>query len=715
MRRLLPFFFLICLSVLAPARPNIIFILVDDMGWGDLGVFYQNDRGEQPKHATPHLDSFAAEGMQLRRHYAPAPVCAPSRASLLLGVHQGHCNLRNNQFDDPLDDNHTLASVLKEAGYTTAAIGKWGLQGSGTPVNQPSHPLKRGFDSFFGLTAHLTGHYHYAELMAGKTDNKGQPCALFDGYTDITSIADKAYSTDLFTARAKKWLSEQQAAEPGKPFFLYLAHIAPHAQLNVPTMAYPAGKGLSGGVQWTGTEHQLINTASGTIDSWIHPDYASQSWPDHAKRYATMIRRVDDGVADLMQTLKDLGIDDNTLVVFASDNGPANEPGNGGAYTFDPRHFRSYGPFDGIKRDCWEGGMRVPALVRWPGQVPAGAVSTIPGQFQDWMATFAEAAGVPAPARCDGVSLLPELTGAGPRAESRVYVEYHFDGSTPNYTDFESWRRNATRRQEQALYLEGYKGVRYNIGSANDDFKIYDTLADPKESSDLAGSSDYFIGLQQRMKDRVLQIRRPDAGAARPYDSENIPPAAPAATVPGLGFRAFEGSFPWAPEFGVLTPAAEGTCSGPDPSVRTRDEEIGLEFTGFLDVPAAGSYTFYLTADGPAFLRLHDAAVIDADKANAPGTEATASIRLAAGKHPLRLSYARHSGGAPALSLQWSGPGLPKQEIPAANLLREGTPEPVPPPRIPTPPAPPAARPPSSTCWPTTATTARRNRSPSPR
>lgn len=651
------------------------------MGWGDLGVFYQNSRNfevnrNQPAFATPHLDTMAAEGMQLRRHYCPAPVCAPSRASLMLGVHQGHANVRDNQFDKALENNHTLASVMRQAGYVTAGFGKWGLQGAGAPPE--AHPMYRGFDYFFGYMAHIDGHKHYP---------KEDGVTVWDGLsTGISGNLDKCYTADLWTARAKKWIVDHEANNAAQPFFIYLAYDTPHARLEVPPTAYPPGSGTNGGVQWTGTPGAMINTAVGSVDTWIHPDYtnatwdadnnpvtAEVAWPDYAKRHATMMRRLDDAIADLIQTLKDLNCDTNTLVVFTSDNGPHNESGSGGSYTYNPTFFDSFGPMDGIKRDTWEGGMREPTLVRWPGRIPAGTTNHSPSQFHDWMPTLAQLAGVAAPARSDGVSLVPTLTGVGTQRESTVYVEYNFAGNTPNYAEFEVSRRGATRNQEQVIYVDGYKGIRYNIASAADDFQIYDTLNNPKETTDLAATSAYFVGLQQRMKDRVLQVRRPGGGVTRPYDSALVPPATVASVVTGLEFRAFEDSFPWVPDFAPLTSVTNGDCSGVDLSVRTRNDNIGLQFTGYLAVPSDGTYTIYLTADSRAFLRLHDASVIDADFNYIGGTEISASINLKAGRHPLRLGYVRGAGGSPSLSLQWSGPGIAKQTIPVANLVRAGT------------------------------------------
>ncbi len=668
-------------------RPNVVFILVDDMGWGDLGVFHQNgrnfasDRGA-PAFVTPTLDAMAAAGVQLRRHYCPAPVCAPSRASLLLGVHQGHANVRDNAFDKALEDNHTLGTVLRQAGYATALIGKYGLQGSGLPA--PARPELRGFDFFFGYLEHGDAHFHYPKETGAN---------VYDGTTEVTATLDKCYSTDLIAARAKKWMVDHHAAHPEQPFFALVTFTAPHARLDVPTMAYPAGRGTAGGIQWSGTPGSAINTASGTINSWIHPDYATATWdndgnpattevawPDYAKRHATMIRRVDDAIDDILHTLDDLGVGQDTLVVFTSDNGPHNEAGSGGSYTYNPTFFDSFGPLDGIKRDTWEGGLRVPTLARWPARIPAGRISTTACQFHDWLPTFAEIAGVPAPARTDGVSLLPTLTGEGTQRPGTVYVEYFFGGSTPTYAEFAPVHRGATRNQQQVIHVDGYKGVRYNVASAADDFRIHDTLADPQETTDLAGTSAFFTALQQKMKDRVLQVRRPSGGVTRPYDSALVPAVQPGSTVPGLDFAAYEGAFPWVPDVTGLPPVTTGQSTGIDLAVRPREADVALHFTGWLVVPSDGTYTFHLTTDARAFLRLHDAAVIDADFPYTPGSEVSASVNLAAGRHPIRLTYARGSGGGtPSLSLEWSGPGLVRQAIPAANLVRAGASVPSPP------------------------------------
>lgn len=684
--KFLPLFLALCSSALAASpKPNVIFVLVDDLGYGDLGVFYQNSRNfpvnrNLPAFVTPNLDALANSGMRLTRHYCPAPVCAPSRASLMLGVHQGHANVRDNQFDKELANNHTIASVLKQAGYATANIGKWGLQGGS---GFPGHPQNRGFDYFFGYLAHEDAHLHYP---------KEEGAQIHEGFTDVTAQLDKCYSTDLITARAKKWISERHTAAPADPFFLYLAYPAPHARLDVPTQAYPAGGGLTGGVQWTGTAGALINTASGTINSWIHPDYATATWdddnntataeiawPDAAKRHATMIRRLDDAVADIRTLLSNLSIADNTLIVFTSDNGPHNEAGSGGSYTQNPRFFRSYAGLDGIKRDMWEGGVRVPTIVNWPAEITAGSQSDSPSQFHDWMRTFAELAGLPQPERSDGVSLAPTLTGEGTQRSGVVYSEYQNGGgaTTPSYTDFEA-AHLATRGHMQMVHIGNFKGVRFNTTSHATDFRIYNVASDPKETTDLSGQAG--VPTQQQFKDRVLQVRRAGGGVTRSYDSEAIPGITPPSIVGGLDYRAYEKVTSFVPDWESETAAAEGTVISPDLSVRTRATDIGLLFTGYLQVPADGDYTFHLNTDTGGFVRLHETQLIDADFGYAPGGEASSgSLKLKAGHHPIRIYYRHASSASHSLSLQWTGPGITKQTIPASAFFRAGEPVPVPP------------------------------------
>ncbi len=658
-------------------RPNIIFILTDDLGYGDVGAFWQKARqaahqAGEPWHYTPNLDRFAAEGIQLRQHYCAAPVCAPSRASLLLGVTQGHANVRNNQFDKALEANHTLASVLKQAGYATMAIGKWGLQGKGrNPSEWPAYPTKRGFDEFFGYVRHKDGHEHYPK--EGKYDG---PKEVWDNDKEISATLDKCYTADLWTARAKKWILDHQETNARQPFFIYLAYDTPHAVVEYPSTSYPSGGGVKGGVQWIGEPGHMINTATGTIDTWVHPDYAHATWnngtdanapwPDVYKRYATSVRRIDTCVGDLIQLLKDLRIDGNTFLVFSSDNGPSIE-----SYIpehYSPEFFNSFGPFDGIKRDCWEGGVRMPTMARWLGHLPAGTTNNLPCGSWDWLATFTDLAGLPAPARSDGVSLLPSLTGQGVQRTPNVYIEYFHNGKTPVFPEFYPAHRGRVRRQMQAIRFGDLLGIRYNVMSQADDFEIYNVVTDPQERHNLADDPSH-AGLQQEMKDRVLQMRRPDAEARRPYDNEPVPAVDAANLAPGVRWTAYLGEFPWVPEFASLKPDGLGRVRRPELSILPRKTDVGVEFSGFINVPADGEYTFYLEADSGVLLRIHEATVVDADFGYQSGTERSGKILLKAGKHPFRLYYARRKGGTPSLEWSWSGPALGKEAVAPAVLF----------------------------------------------
>lgn len=670
-----------------PTQPNIIFILCDDLGFGDTGPTFQNERAARqdrsvPAFATPQLDRLASEGTLLRNHYCAAPVCAPSRASLLLGVTQGHANVRDNQFDKALANNHTLASVLKQAGYATAAVGKWGLQGrptgaktdpttendfespGGSPAEWPAYPTKRGFDDYFGYVRHVDGHLHYP-----KEDGK----QVWANDREVSADLALCYTTDLFTARAKKWIVDQRATRPTQPFFMFIAYDTPHAKLQLPPCAYPEGGGLRGGVQWTGRPGAMLNTATGTYDGWMDPAVANatwdhdkdpatpeQPWPDVQKRYAAGVRRIDAAVGDLLILLKDLGIDDNTLVVFTSDNGPSRESYLKEAY--NPTFFAGNGPFDGIKRDTLEGGVREPTLVRWPGRVLAGKMNRTPTGHWDWLATLADAAGVPAPAATDGVSLLPTLSGRGQQRPSTVYVEYFQKGRSPDYEAFSPANRNRVRNQMQSVLVDGFMGVRYDIRSTQDDFAIYDVEKDPQQARNLAADP-ALKEVQAKMKARVLQIRRPANGAVRPYDDA----AVPAVTVPGgmtagrLRYDMFQGQWPWLPDFRLLTATAGGFTEHCSVTVAAGRPFTGLAFTGYFHAATEGDYTFAVASDAGSTLFLHDARVIDDDFART-GVEATGTIKLAAGWHPLRL-YSRHDTGAPKLSVRVSGPGYKHQEL----------------------------------------------------
>ncbi len=654
-------------------QPNIIFVLCDDLGYGDYGVFFQNQRAKkkapgEPWHSTPNLDKFAREGVQLPQHYCPAPVCAPSRASLMLGVTQGHANVRANQFDKALGDNHTLANVLKGAGYATAAFGKWGLQGEATGEGDwVAHPEKRGFDYFYGYIAHQDGHFHYP-----KEDKR----PVWDSHTDVSAGLDNSYTADLFTARAEKWIVDQQKTAPDKPFFAYLALDTPHAKLQLPPAPFPRE-----GLQWLGKAGQMTNASTGVPDSYYHPEYARATWdadknaatpdvpwPDVMKRYATSVRRIDDCMGDLMGKLKTLGIDDNTLIVFTSDNGPSDE-----SYLdakAQPDFFNSFGPFDGIKRDILEGGVRVGALARWPARIKAGRISRTPSGFWDWMATFSEAARVPIPARSDGVSLLPSLIGQGKQRESTIYIEYIFkQWKTPDYNDFLPRHRGAARGQMQMLRIGNFVGLRTDIQSHADDFEIYNVVKDPQEGNNLAMSRP---DLQRKFKDLALQSRRPSETAKKPYDEELVPSISNAGRFPGVTAKSYNGDFSYVPDLTAMKASITGTAPDIASAQRLTPSTGAKLIEGSIEAPTDGQYTFYLTTQGAAFLRLHRAQLIDADHDYQSGEEVSAKILLKQGKHPFRLFVADRNQMGLKTELQWSGPNFEKQAIPASALWRDG-------------------------------------------
>ncbi|MGK0184272.1 MAG: arylsulfatase A-like enzyme [Verrucomicrobiales bacterium] len=657
----------------APVRPNILFFFVDDLGWGDLGVNFQNTK-EGKKHRTPELDRMAKEGVRMLCHYCPAPVCAPSRSSLLSGLHQGHANVRDNQFDKALADNHTLGTVLKTAGYRSVLVGKYGLQGSPTakppqPAHWPAYPTKRGFDEFFGYVRHRDGHQHYPgnSWPLGDSPSHQAPQELWHGDKEISASLDKCFTTDLFTAYAKKWIIEHRKASPDQPFFMYLAHDTPHGALQVATSPYPEGRGVKGGVQWVGEDGRMINTAAGEIDSYIHPDYRQSEWSNVEQRFASSVRRIDNSLGDLLQLLRDLGIADNTLVVFTSDNGPHSESYIKNA-PYKPTAFRSYGPMDGMKRDVWEGGIRMPTQAWWPSTIPAGSEDRRPSQFHDWMATFAEVAGVPVPALSDGVSLVPQLTGRGTPSDSTVYIEYAVGGGTPKYTDFLEARRGRKHGQMQVLFQNGYKGVRQNMRDPHDDFEIYEVNGDPGERHNLADSSAEFTALNQQMKDRVLQLRRADSSAKRPYDSLAVPAASIAKETlrPGLQWQVYNGESPWVPR---------QTDRKPDASIASTTLAANFPVSatsicyGYLEVPEDGDYAFALKCNGKAVLRIHEAVLIDADFGY-NGEQRETTIALKAGLHPLSVFVTIPKDVTPALDVEWSG-GTNDQRasIPAKNLF----------------------------------------------
>lgn len=394
-----------CASALhAAEKPNIIYILADDLGYGDIGCF-----GQKTLH-TPHIDKLAAEGMKFTRHYAGSTVCAPSRCVLMTGLHTGHCRVRGN---DPWiipDGDVTVPGLLKKAGYHTACIGKYGL-GKPLPLDDPQ---RKGFDEFFGYvgTSHAHNFYTKALIRNGKVVDL--PNTVIDGsfknaqdYKDSdlvgTGVAPaggrKAWVPQLLSDDVQRYLGER--AEAKQPFFLYYALNIPHAN-NEAGKDSPLGHGM---------------------ESPDYGEFKSMDWPDAEKGFAQFIRFLDNEVGRITARLKELGLDDDTVVMFSSDNGPHREGGHQSDF------FNSNGDFKGIKRDMTDGGIRVPFIVSWPGRVKAGSVSEHLSGFQDLLPTVAALSGSMDPAETDGVSFLPTLLGReGQQQHSHLYWSFNEQG-----------------------------------------------------------------------------------------------------------------------------------------------------------------------------------------------------------------------------------------------------------------------------------------------
>ena len=435
----------------AQRPPNIVFFMADDLGYGEVGAYGQE------LIPTPNIDSLARDGMLFTNHYSGSPVCAPSRCVLLTGLHTGHSEVRNNWENGgwgqdqsegqwPLAPNtQTLARVLQAKGYATGGVGKWGLGGPGTT----GAPENQGFDHFSGYLCQRIAHNHYpthlwrdgerVELEGNEWVDSHQklkePLDTEDEYWERYNGA--TYAHDVMLADAVSFVREHK----DEPFFLYYASPIPHASLQAPPEdldAFPR--------EWD-QEHYLGNKG-----------YLPHPRPRAA--YAAMVAHLDREVGSVLATLDELGLRDNTIVVFTSDNGPTF---NGGT---DSTFFNSAAGMRGLKCSVYEGGLKVPTLVRWPKHVTAGSSSDLPSAFQDWMPTLLEIAQVQSPTGLDGISLLPTLEGAGEQAKHEaLYFEY---------------------AGQQALRAGRWKAVRRKLRQGNLVTELYDLEADPKESQDLA-------------------------------------------------------------------------------------------------------------------------------------------------------------------------------------------------------------------------------------
>ena len=408
---------------LPQAPPNIIFIMADDLGYGDLGSYGQKQI------QTPHLDQFASEGVRFTDFYAGATVCAPSRSVLMTGLHTGHTYIRGNSKDNLRPEDVTVAEILKDVGYATGLVGKWGLGHEGSD----GLPTRQGFDYFFGyLDQHHAHNYYPSFLIRNEERINLKNVVPGEGEYGQGVAAEKVeYSHELISEEALRFVEEHAQQR----FFLYLALTLPHANNE-------AGK--------EGMEVPDLGI------------YADKDWPEAQKGTAAMISLLDRDVGRLMTLLKEQGIDENTIVFFTSDNGPHAEGGN------DPDFFDSNGQLRGIKRDLYEGGIRVPMLVRWPGKAPSGTVSSHVGYFGDLMATAAEIAAVQAPANLDSISFLPAILGETDRQQKHDYLYWEF----------------YERGSAQAVRMGNWKAVRKPM--FGDQIELYNLESDSGEEIDVS-------------------------------------------------------------------------------------------------------------------------------------------------------------------------------------------------------------------------------------
>ncbi len=421
-------------------KPNIIYLLADDLGYNELGCYGQKYI------RTPNIDRIAREGMKFTQHYAGNAVCAPSRCVLMTGKHSGHAYIRNNgnpkerkgineelffpgQHPIPYSEI-TIAEVLKKQGYATAAIGKWGLGYEGSTGD----PNKRGFDLFYGYLCQVHAHNHYPRYL-WKNGKK----IMLEG-NDRTETG-KQHSQDLFIEEALQFIDQNK----DKPFFLYMPFIIPHLSIQVP--------------------EETLNEYKGVIPEEEHKHHGYLKHPFPRAGYAAMITHMDKGIGEIMKRVRDLGLDEDTLIIFTSDNGPTFDRLGGS----DSDFFESAGPFRGLKGSLYEGGIRVPMVARWPGKIPVGKTTGHLSAFWDVMPTLCEVADAKAPDGIDGISFLPTLKGKR-RQRKHDYLFWDF----PGYGG------------QQAVRMGDWKAVRQNIKKGNLEIELYNLKDDISESNNVA-------------------------------------------------------------------------------------------------------------------------------------------------------------------------------------------------------------------------------------
>ncbi len=437
-----------------PARkPNFVFILGDDLGYAELGCYGQE------KIKTPNIDRLAGEGIRFNQNYSGSPVCAPSRCVLLTGLHSGHAFVRDNREIKPEGQlpltagTVTLAKLLKEEGYATAAVGKWGL---GFPGSE-GVPEKQGFDLFFGYNCQRQAHNYYPKYL-WKNDRKIE----LEG--NDAGLTGKQYAPDLFEEEAMDFIRSHK----DRPFFLHFVTTVPHLALQVPEDSLEEYTG-----KWDDPPYDGKN------------GYLPQKHPRAA--YAAMVTRMDRSVGRIIALLKQLGLDRDTIVMVSSDNGSTYKIGG-----YDPDFFKGTGSFRSNKGSVYEGGIRVPLIVRWTGRIKPGRTTDHVAALQDVLPTLLEAAGAAPriPAGIDGVSFLPTLLGTGRQSEHEyLYMEFPAYGG------------------QQMVRLGNWKGVRQNLlKNPAAPIELYDLAADVGEKIDLAPKNPEIVEKIRRIMHRA---RRP--------------------------------------------------------------------------------------------------------------------------------------------------------------------------------------------------------------
>jgi arylsulfatase A len=438
-----------------PKKPNIIFILADDLGYGDLGCYGQK------KIKTPSLDKMAAQGLRFKQHYAGNAVCAPSRCVLMTGLHSGHAQIRDNKEMKPdgqqpiAEGTVTIARLLKLAGYVTGIIGKWGLGN----FDSTGDPQKQGFDHFFGYYCQRHAHNHYPTFLyrnAEKVPLDGNP----------GQATGKQHAHDLFEKEALDFIRKNK----DKPFFLYLPFTIPHVALQVPEDSLAEYKG-----------------------KWDDPPYKGGKGyqpHDHPRAaYAAMVTRMDRTVGRILDLLRELNLDDDTIVFFSSDNGPVG--GNVGGS--DALFFLSAGVLRGFKGSLFEGGVREPMIVRWPRRSPPGRETDHISGFQDVLPTLCEIAGAKTPKGIDGISMLPTILGKGEQ-KKHAFLYWEF----PGYGG------------QQAVRMGDWKALRQNMHKGNTQLQLFNLAKDIGETTDVADQNPAIV-------EQMLRVMREQHVASKVF------------------------------------------------------------------------------------------------------------------------------------------------------------------------------------------------------